>query len=167
MSKKKVSSETKSVVPEPFNSLLPGPTHQTTNKYSDGSKSTGYGNSKTSSENAADKKGTSSSGGCFLTSACVEYMGLNDECTELNTLRKFRDEYVLKLENGREIIAQYYEESPKIVYFINNSSEKKEFYEKIYDYINKSMACIAEEKYDHAFDVYQDMFLSLKKRLLD
>lgn len=47
ISKKPVHTEVKSVVPEPFNSLLPGPTHKAETTYSDGSKKTGYGNSKT------------------------------------------------------------------------------------------------------------------------
>lgn len=47
MSKKPVHTEVKSVVPEPSNSLLPGPTHKAETTYSDGSKKTGYGNSKT------------------------------------------------------------------------------------------------------------------------
>lgn len=169
MSKKKVNSETKSVVPEPFNSLLPGPTHKTTNTYSDGSKSEGYGNSKTSSQKAADKKGSSSGGGggCFLTSACVDYMGLNDNCNELSILRKYRDKYIMTLENGNELLTQYYEESPKIVLAINQSLEKHEIYSGIYKNINEALSCIAKEKYDQAFYIYEDMFLSLKKRLLD
>lgn len=47
MSKKPVHTEVKSVVPEPFNSLLPGPRYEAETTYSDGSKKTGYGNSKT------------------------------------------------------------------------------------------------------------------------
>ena len=30
------------------------------------------------------------SGGCFLTTACVTYRGLADDCYELNVLRNFR-----------------------------------------------------------------------------
>ena len=47
MSKKPVHTEVKSLVPEPFNSWLPGPTHKAETTYSDGSKKTGYGDSKT------------------------------------------------------------------------------------------------------------------------
>jgi len=47
MSKKPVSTSVKSVAPEPFNSLLPGPTHEATTTYSDGSQKKGFGNSKT------------------------------------------------------------------------------------------------------------------------
>lgn len=55
MSKKPVHTEVKSVVPEPFNSLLPGPTKVATTTYSDGSQQKGYGNSKTEAINNSKK----------------------------------------------------------------------------------------------------------------
>ena len=47
MGKKPVHTEVKSVIPEPFNSWLPGPTHKAITTYSDGSKKEGLGYSKT------------------------------------------------------------------------------------------------------------------------
>ncbi len=55
MSKKPVHTEVKEVVPEPFNSLLPGPTHKAETTFSDGSKKTGYGYSKTEAINNSKK----------------------------------------------------------------------------------------------------------------
>ena len=46
------------------------------------------------------KAGTSS-GGCFLTSACTEAKGLADDCYELTMLRAFRDEYLVKQKSGK------------------------------------------------------------------
>lgn len=50
------------------------------------------------------KAGTSS-GGCFLTSACTEAKGLADDCYELTMLRAFRDEYLVKQKSGKAEIA--------------------------------------------------------------
>jgi hypothetical protein len=47
MSKKPVNTTVKLVVPEPFNSFIPGPTHEATTTYSDGSQKKGVGYSKT------------------------------------------------------------------------------------------------------------------------
>jgi hypothetical protein len=55
MSKKPVHTEVKSVVPEPFNSLLPGPRYKAETTYSDGYTKTGYGNSKTEAEKNSKK----------------------------------------------------------------------------------------------------------------
>ena len=65
-------------------------------------------------------KGNDTSG-CFLTSACVNAKGLPDDCYELTTLRKFRDEYLSKQECGECEIAHYYHVAPAIVERINAS----------------------------------------------
>lgn len=44
------TSEAKQVVPEPFNSILPGPDYKSETTYSDGSVRVGYGDSKTEAE---------------------------------------------------------------------------------------------------------------------
>lgn len=53
--------------------------------------------------------------GCFLTTACVDFAGLPDDCETLTLMRKLRDEYVAALPEGESLIAEYYENAPKIV----------------------------------------------------
>lgn len=67
------------------------------------------------------------SGGCYLTSACMYSKGLPDDCYELETLRNFRDTWLKNSEEGREIIKEYYEVAPKIVSAINETKESKKF----------------------------------------
>ena len=50
--------------------------------------------------------GSGSSGGCYLTSACVEAKGLPDDCQELQTLRAFRDGYLAHQTGGQEEIVE-------------------------------------------------------------
>ena len=39
-------------------------------------------------------------GGCFLTSACVKFKGLPDDCAELETLRAFREQQAYRPPSG-------------------------------------------------------------------
>lgn len=48
---------------------------------------------------------SSGSGWCFLTTACCKYKGLPDDCAELETLRRFRDNYL----KGRNTVRSLYE----------------------------------------------------------
>ena len=64
-------------------------------------------------------KGDSSSGGCYLTSACVEARGLPDDCMELQTLRDFRDNWLKQQPCGQDEVAEYYATAPRIVDKIN------------------------------------------------
>lgn len=52
---------------------------------------------------------------CFITTAVCEYSGKADDCDELQTLRKWRDEKLNRTAFGKKLIAQYYNEAPGIV----------------------------------------------------
>ncbi|MEM6909431.1 MAG: CFI-box-CTERM domain-containing protein [Pseudomonadota bacterium] len=52
--------------------------------------------------------------GCFLTTAAVETIGLDDDCWELQTLRRFRDNWLADQTDGAADIARYYEYAPTI-----------------------------------------------------
>ncbi|MGH8489112.1 MAG: CFI-box-CTERM domain-containing protein [Gammaproteobacteria bacterium] len=62
-----------------------------------------------------DDSGGGDSGGCFLTTACVEFAGLPDNCHELQTMRRFRDEYLRKLPEADALLADYCRTAPVIV----------------------------------------------------
>jgi hypothetical protein len=52
---------------------------------------------------------------CFITSACCELLSLSDDCFELRTLRRYRDQVLAKQAHGRVAIARYYELAPTIL----------------------------------------------------
>ena len=47
-------------------------------------------------------------GACFLTTACVQYAGLEDDCEELTIMRNFRDDYLLRQDSGKQLVEEYY-----------------------------------------------------------
>jgi hypothetical protein len=53
--------------------------------------------------------------GCFLTTACCEVLGLPDDCFELRTLRRYRDETLAAMPGGNATIAAYYRLAPSIL----------------------------------------------------
>ena len=53
--------------------------------------------------------------GCFLTTACCEVLGLPDDCFELRTLRRYRDESLAAMPGGNAAIAAYYLLAPSIL----------------------------------------------------
>jgi hypothetical protein len=53
--------------------------------------------------------------GCFITTACCETLGLDDDCFELRTLRRYRDEVLVDRSGGPEDIALYYTLAPLIL----------------------------------------------------
>ena len=56
---------------------------------------------------------------CFITTAVCEAEGLPDDCDQLQTFRAFRDGWLARQPDGRELIEEYYNIAPAIVTRIN------------------------------------------------
>ena len=111
-------------------------------------------------------KGNDTSG-CFLTSACVEAKGLPDDCYELTTLRKFRDEFLAKQECGKCEIEHYYHVAPAIVDRINASKDSIAVFERIYDEL--VVPCIKMIEGSNFFGAhmhYRDYVVKLEKQYI-
>ncbi len=106
---------------------------------------------------------SSGSSGCFLTSACVEYLGKDDDCAELTALRKFRDSYMKSTEEGKKLVEEYYSVAPKIVESINASGKKDEYYKYINKVVDSCVKLIDLKEYERVLNEYKFMVLNLKK----
>ncbi len=105
----------------------------------------------------------SGSDGCFLTTACCEYKGLPDDCYELETMRKFRDNYIAKQSYGEKLIKDYYAEAPAIVEKINNSENSEEILEKMYETITEIIKMVDVGNNDEAIIHYMMLLHDLSK----
>lgn len=107
---------------------------------------------------------SSSSSGCFLTSACVKHLGKPDDCMELQTLRQFRDQHMAQTTEGLALIKQYYATAPQIVQKIDSSDDKASYYDGIYATICKCIKLIEQNDHQQAICEYKNMVLTLKKQ---
>jgi len=71
-------------------------------------------------------------GGCFLTTACVDFAGLSDDCFELATLRRFRDDVLMRMPGGPHDIALYERVAPAIVARIGASPNRSRELARLY-----------------------------------
>jgi hypothetical protein len=70
---------------------------------------------------------------CYITTACTRQLGKGDDCDELQTLRQFRDRYLLRRPGGREEVDLYYTHAPAIVQEINACENRDAVYAHIYE----------------------------------
>jgi hypothetical protein len=102
---------------------------------------------------------------CFLTTACVTTLGKPDNCFELTTLRNFRDNILMNMNTGQEMIEEYYTIAPAIVKNINTLPERKEVYHSIYnEMIIPVIENIEQHNYDKAVDIYRNYTFALNSR---
>ena len=96
-------------------------------------------------------------GGCYLTTACCQVMGLEDNCRILQNLRKLRDEYIVKQPKGWQLIDLYYQTAPQILSQISRKELKRLFLKAI-----KPASVMVEcRKYQEAYELYQQTVKSL------
>lgn len=112
---------------------------------------------------SSSSSSTSSSGGCFITTACVTFKGLADNCYELQTLRHFRDNYMLAIANGNAELNHYYKISPYIIKKINNRKDASLIWEKVHREIQKSVRLIEKGEEKDAYKIYKKIVKDLLK----
>lgn len=104
--------------------------------------------------------------GCFITSACVEAMGLSDDCKELQILRQFRDNYLQKSPEGRKITMEYYKVAPRIVEEIKRKPDSCQIFKEIFNDTKKIVSQIEQGNSKMAITIYKCMMSQLKKKYL-
>ena len=112
-------------------------------------------------------KDNPNSGGCYLTSACVEAKGLSDDCEALTVLQDFRDHWLRQQPGGAEEIAEYYATAPRIVAEINKRADAREIWNALYDaLVAPCVKLIQAGAMEQARKLYREMSLSLKERYM-
>ncbi|HIX59481.1 MAG TPA: hypothetical protein IAA45_07195 [Candidatus Blautia gallistercoris] len=107
-------------------------------------------------------------GGCFITTACVEFQGLRDDCAEMQTLRKYRDVLVKEDETFRSKVLEYYRKAPLIIQEIEKSGHASAVYQQLYH--NMIQPCVAYLDAGHteeAKELYLRYYESLVKEYLE
>jgi len=117
--------------------------------------------------NTYEKKDDKGGGGCFLSSACIEHAALPDDCSELEILRAFRDEFVAKQPDGRKLITQYYRNAPNIVERIQVSSDREQVLEYIYGKVKEAISRIQGGKTLEALEIYKGLYSEMAARFLN
>jgi hypothetical protein len=114
---------------------LNGTSHLATKRTTSATTELSYNAARTPSRPAAPVAPAPAASGwkCFLTTACLEYRGLPDDCDELRILRDFRDGYLRSLPEGEELIEEYYRIAPTIVERIKRSDFAPDVFARLYD----------------------------------
>lgn len=105
---------------------------------------------------------------CYLTTCCVVGKGLADDCPELQTLRAFRDEYILGELKNEKLIQEYYRTAPSIVKHIEQQENKQEILDFLFvELVQKSIHLIHNGEKALAMNYYRAFTEELQKRILN
>lgn len=105
--------------------------------------------------------------GCYLTTACISVQQdmFDDSCDELNTLRNFRDTYLMQ--NYPNEINEYYSLAPVIIDAINTQVNSKDIYTAMYnDLVMTCLKLIRGGQLDQAYEHYKSYSIMLSNQFL-
>lgn len=103
---------------------------------------------------------------CYLTSACVRFLGLPADGEELTVLRAFRDGHMSATRERRALVARYYDGAPKIVAVLDSSAMAVAAYLWIYGEIRAAVGLLREGNRAAAQELYVRAVETLAGRLL-
>lgn len=98
---------------------------------------------------------------CFVTTACIKYYGLRENCYQLQTLRKFRDNYLMKSVNNRILVQNYYFIAPQLVHLLEIDKKRKSLFKFIFREIEEACAAIEKRQFHKAKLIYHNTILQL------
>lgn len=102
--------------------------------------------------------------GCFITTACVKYGQQNDDGDILNTLRYYRDVYMLADETLAAKVQEYYDTADSIVNALETKENASEVFTGFYkDYIIPAVKLIKSKQYPEALKVYTNLYNEAKR----
>lgn len=100
---------------------------------------------------------------CYLTTAVTQAKGLSDKCAELQTLRAFRDDYLLATEEGEALVKQYYIDAPLIVETINQRADASSIWARLdNNFIQPALQRIGAGHFEEAKGIYCALVLEAK-----
>ena len=112
-------------------------------------------------------KPSTDNGPCFITTAVCENLNKPDDCYELTTFRKFRDNWLIAQPDGKNLIAEYYAIAPQIVDKINRFPSAVQVYKNLlHDYLEPCLVFIEHGDNQACKQLYIDMVTYLKGNYL-
>lgn len=105
---------------------------------------------------------------CYITTAVCENQNKPDDCYELQTLRTYRDQYLIEECHEEELVEEYYRLAPAIVEAINQKPNKSEIYQNILvTYIQPCIQFIEADEKESCKELYIKMVRTLEKEFLN
>lgn len=129
-----------------------------------GSFTRAYSRSSSEINNAKDFYNSKNSSSCYITTMICHCLCVSDSNYFLNTLRKFRDNYLVNNEEYREVLVEYDIVGPMIAKSIAEDRQNKFIAARMfYNYINPIVSLINDGMYKDAISLYKLMTNILKQ----
>ncbi len=103
-------------------------------------------------------------GGCFITTAIVDVLGMDDDCVEMQTLRNFRNTVMQSDEAYIKLLAEYDIVGPKIALALRENEKSKEIaFAAFTKFIKPVVSHVQNGEIEAAINLYANMVRYFKE----
>lgn len=100
---------------------------------------------------------------CFISTVICGYFGKDDNCTELSTLRGYRDNWLINQPDGQQLITEYYNNAPFIVSKFKASAKYAYYCQYLWNnYLQPCLAFIEKKEFESCKKLYIEMYQYLR-----
>jgi hypothetical protein len=104
----------------------------------------------------------SDGGGCYVTTACLDSLGLSRDSLEMKAMKVLTNVHVLGSFSGKRDYITYQKKGPRIVSAINSRDDSKSIWQGVYEKIGEVTQSILSEDYAKGHKQYKDLILGLE-----
>ena len=110
--------------------------------------------------------GSEGSGGscCYVTTACLDALGLSRDSLELRAMKVLTKEHILKSFSGKRDYVSYQRKGPAIVQAIESREDSQNIWEKTYGKLKDIANNIISGNYEKGHQMYKELILGLENQ---
>ncbi len=158
------------------------PIYETTITHSNGHVDKGLGRTSEESQKIASEKsdsgggGSSSSGGssggggssscCYVTTACLDALGLPRDSLEMRAMKLLTKEHILKSFSGKRDYVWYGRNGPAIVRAIESRPDSKAIWKGVYEKLRDVTSSVLSKNYEGAHRLYKGLVFGLEEQFV-
>jgi hypothetical protein len=118
---------------------------------------------------SADDCGTgesSSDSCCYITSACLDSMGLPRNSLEMVAMKELTKNHILKSFRGKREYLLYGRKAPAIVQAIESRPDNKKTWSQVYETLREITSTIVSGRYEEGHQQYKSLVLRLEDQFV-
>ncbi len=118
------------------------------------------------SKGSHSKHSKGGGGGCYITTACLDAIGLPRDSLEMKAMEVLTKEHILKSFQGKKDYVIYGRKAPLIVQAIKSRDDSQDVWKRVYGTLRNITSAVLSSDNERAHKQYKDLVLGLEKEYL-
>ncbi|MDP2924881.1 MAG: hypothetical protein Q8N99_00755 [Nanoarchaeota archaeon] len=124
------------------------------------------GNSSSSGSSGGGSSGGGGDSCCYVTTACLDAIGLPRDSLEFRAMKILTKEHILKSFSGKRDYVLYQKKGPAIVQAIESREDAQNIWRSVYEKLRNVAASILSKNYGKGHQQYKELILGLEEQFV-